>query len=637
MISFRILIKICLVSLVLMICINSNIIINLTYANDLSGVSAAAPSESGKAAESHTDATDFTQLEHRVEEPADGKPGGSSGSSSGSSIEYALPIGDSCDLRLEILSDPTKIYRNNILNISYNLSNPTAINFSQVKLFHKLPSFFKVVNTYTLATGGTCNVSNQLLTFNCSNLNSKDFMRFGYSAIVVKNAKVSKYNFENPIFNSDQINNFEIALEGNNNINILNNDPKIYDILIKIDDDDDYPINNNNTYTLSKTQQVIIICKASDTEDGDDKLHYLLKSGEEILVSCNNGTISWDTNFGTYKNISLTVFDKDNGACTINTRKTFDIKYNNREEYFWSIFTWINSIFLLSLLIIISIMKERLAKGFLWIASIIAIIFFYFLIGENISRITGIVELFILFITILFTNKFIITCFSNNSIISANKISKNSIITKYKNNLSFKNYKQFCKNAKIFLDFKNISNNVIKDYNKWRLWYFTIAAMVFVEVVLVIYIVPNVSDLEEETLLFNYIFYYYTMMTQTFGAIVAIVAMIATSSIYIKKNINLIEAQKELDVMENKIKNFMYLHVSIIILSIIGLALRALPPLQQYNIIKQIQIVPLFIFEVTLLLAIPALTCLVKFVLDYFKFRKEELLPDKFSDIDEDI
>jgi len=124
----------------------------------------------------------------------------------------------------------------------------------------------------------------------------------------------------------------------------------------------------------------------------------------------------------------------------------------------------------------------------------------------------------------------------------------------------------------------------------------------------------------KEDIIFSYFFYYYSMMTQTFGAIVAIIAMIATSKIGDSQNMS----KDSLDNLKIKIKNFLFLYISIIILSIIGLATRALPPLKQYELSPTILIFPLFIFEATLLLSIPALIYLIKLILDFYDFMREE-------------
>ena len=519
------------------------------------------------------------------------------------------------DIKLKVLGEPVEVSRFDSIKITYNLSNPNKMTFNGLKFSHDIPKCFENLESFK------CDISNHSLTFNCT-LNASSSLYFGYNATIAKDAPIKKISL-----NDSKVNNAQIRIvQDNCEINISNNNPWISDAFIEIDGMRDFPY-KNNTYIISKTNRVVFICIANDSEDRDDNLYYTWKSGEEQLVSGNNNSISWDTNYGKYQNITVIVEDKDRGTCIYDTGKTINVVYENSGEYFKAIFTLDNLLFLIGLYIFISMRKEYLAKGYIWIILIAFTILMYYVLyklDEHVARTTGIIELFILIVTIIFTNKFIVSSFSDNG---TQKTSHNKFLNFCKiNTLNYRIQGLLkLKNINI-INLVKIMAGIYQKEKKWYSWYTTTLAMSFIAIGSLIYNTPP-TRLENSDLFFNFIFYYYTMMTQTFGAIVAIVAMVATSSIDIKRHNNLKRTKDELNIIENKIKNFMYLHVAIIILSIIGLALRALPPLQQYELIQPIQIIPLFIFEATLLLAVPALTCLVKFVLDYYNFRKNELLP----------
>ena len=141
------------------------------------------------------------------------------------------------------------------------------------------------------------------------------------------------------------------------------------------------------------------------------------------------------------------------------------------------------------------------------------------------------------------------------------------------------------------------------------------AHLMVIVVALLVILVPIISTvMSNSETSYNHIFYYYSMMTQTFGAVVAIIAMVTTST------------ARACPAMKTKIIHFMILYISIIILSIIGIAIRTVPPIEQYAPVKAYQLIPLFIFESTLLLAIPAFVCLIALIKELYtsKLNKEK-------------
>jgi len=551
--------------------------LNLVHASPLDAAISTSGDKNGKNGDEKESIYDTSPIKP-VKKENNRKIEPRSGSSHDSSYRFE-EYGKQFDLELKILAAPNVINRTEIFMATYNLSNPYEENLKNIKFCHDLPSYFKIIDTY-----GDCNISNSSsLTFNCSKLNTSDFVSFGYNATVTKDAKISKYKFNDGLkFSADKIEKGKIILDENSSVEIRNNKPSITGVFFEINGERDYPPTENNTYDLSMKDQITLIGNVNDIEDEESKLKYSWISGEETFAY-GNGTqlLSGMIN---YSNITLIVSDKEGEFDIERTNKTIIIKYHDRWEYFRELVPFA-IIFMAIMFIFINRLKFWLANGYNSIYVMLILIWMYlvyFLVHEGQARTTGILELFILLLTIIFSNKFIISSFRDSS---------------------------------------------------HKLWYIANFCMTLVVAILII-IVPLIEDaysqssylpdLElrngKEDIIFSYFFYYYSMMTQTFGAIVAIIAMIATSKIGDSQNMS----KDSLDNLKIKIKNFLFLYISIIILSIIGLATRALPPLKQYELSPTILIFPLFIFEATLLLSIPALIYLIKLILDFYDFMREE-------------
>lgn len=142
------------------------------------------------------------------------------------------------------------------------------------------------------------------------------------------------------------------------------------------------------------------------------------------------------------------------------------------------------------------------------------------------------------------------------------------------------------------------------------LWLMTTASMTVIMVLLIIFI-PNTdifnSSLSEQSDRYNYIFWYYSMITQMFGSILAIV--VAFTTWYLNEK-NLYQWQR--DGYKHKIKNFIILYTSIILLSVVGLVVGTIPPID--NLFGTLSTIPdavsILTLELTLLLIAPAFACL---------------------------
>lgn len=137
------------------------------------------------------------------------------------------------------------------------------------------------------------------------------------------------------------------------------------------------------------------------------------------------------------------------------------------------------------------------------------------------------------------------------------------------------------------------------------LWFMSAISMGIITLIF-IFVLPTsgiFGDNANESDRFNYIFWYYSMMPQTFGAILAVV--VAFTGWYLAEN-NIASGDKE--VFKSKIKNFIILYMSIIVLSVIGLVNGTVPPLGNliYAVSSYSEVISILTFQCTLLLMIPA-------------------------------
>ncbi|MFZ2472188.1 MAG: hypothetical protein WAW52_09650 [Methanothrix sp.] len=148
----------------------------------------------------------------------------------------------------------------------------------------------------------------------------------------------------------------------------------------------------------------------------------------------------------------------------------------------------------------------------------------------------------------------------------------------------------------------NVKNNFSQ--SDFKLYIFSTLGMTIM-LLLIVFLIPNsdIFNIGDTPDKFNYIFWYYSMLTQTFGSILAIIVAFTTWSFGGKNN----SKNKTI-----KIKSFMLLYISLILLSIIGLAIGTVPPMSSMlqivnNPLDRLAIVTL---ESTLLLISPAFACL---------------------------
>ncbi|MFZ3149239.1 MAG: S-layer protein domain-containing protein [Methanothrix sp.] len=385
---------------------------------------------------------------------------------------------------------------------------------------------------------------------------------------------------------------------------ISNTYPKIINITWNINNETALIQEMNNTI-LFKNSEVRFMGYATDNETSQEDLRYNWFLNRVPLGSKNNFSILLEP--GVYNNITLMVTDSD-GANAVKTEGIkIEVLSQTREDYQY--FRDIKNPFifvLLILTIIFSFFKRLFIFWYRPFFFAVAVIAFYCVLyyisyytfsplhGLFKMKDSGIIQLLILAVIIPFANYFIISSFSN---LDAREISYKK---DKKSKLMIINY--------IFrsLDYLN------REAKIWYTWYFTMLFM-FLIVSLLIWFIPSEFKPEDIDLQYNFIFWYYSMMTQTFGAILAIIAMVAIGKVTLCKD----------KLFLLKVKNFILIYTTIIILSITGLIARLIPPFWPREINSLSEILPLFIFEVSLLLAVPALVCLGQMILDYINFSLE--------------
>ena len=160
------------------------------------------------------------------------------------------------------------------------------------------------------------------------------------------------------------------------------------------------------------------------------------------------------------------------------------------------------------------------------------------------------------------------------------------------------------------------SNNIKRSYNHIRKYWNCIKGMwltlivifgMSIAVLLVGYRLPlNFIDVSND-MRFNFIFFYYTALIQLFGTILSIVAMFTIWYLQERKS-----SWNKSEII-NKIKNFMFLYISEILISIGGLTLAKIPPLDIVNKVDSLETaMSIFTFEASMLLIIPAMAALFR-------------------------
>ncbi len=128
---------------------------------------------------------------------------------------------------------------------------------------------------------------------------------------------------------------------------------------------------------------------------------------------------------------------------------------------------------------------------------------------------------------------------------------------------------------------------------------------------------------------YSYVFYYYSAVVQLFGTILSIVAMF---TIWYMQDRNILKENK--DQIIKRIKDFMFLYMSVILLSLCGLALERIPLLDVVGKMDTIaSSSAVFIFETTMLLTAPAMAALFRLA-SWFMDSEEDLTKEdsnKFS------
>jgi hypothetical protein len=423
--------------------------------------------------------------------------------------------------------------------------------------------------------------------------------KYGFNATIstsAPNASVSLLD-QNPFSpqSGDRI--YHINAE---KINIMDNIPIIESINITSPDE------------VYIDTQIIFSTKAYDLENLN-QLTYEWYENDSLIISGNTSLLKATLSPGYHGDFLLVVGDSDNYKVKAPYYKQIYVNPLPRIKAWENYVKNIRMSFLLTILIILFILtvfKGRLAQ-WSWARNVVSLsILSYsiiYLIFGKIVLTLGIIELFILSLIMPIAGYFIISCFSfctNSDWLNQGIL--NSLIKSIEN--IFKTYKN--KNLRVYLKFI-----FKKDAREWSIWYVSMLAMILILCALIQVLPPASSDLNIN--LHEHIWLYYSMMTQTFGAILAIVAIAA---IEIKKS----KYYSNSKYLNMRLRNFAALYGTIIILSIFGMAMREPPNLEPYeSAINSSNLISLIIFEVTLLLSIPAIVCLCKFILDLPIFKDD--------------
>lgn len=487
-------------------------------------------------------------------------------------------------LNVNILSDKLNIFRNDTVTISYNITS-CGVN----KIAIKFPDFFedpviiydskkykrltKNVNNIEIDFGGRSNVISENLS---------------YRARIKKDMQIRQNN--NIIIGKNTI---DIGGEGIAeypdikmlSLSISNNNPTINSF--KIERSAEF---RNRDYPLFKGENLHFVLEVNDVED--KFLNYslykgdmLVSAGHDMNISSNKViTIPFITDIPCV--VKILIYDKDGGLnqseqmLSVESYTSSDYK---AEKTLWKIFL-ILCISLLGFILrhFINFMHKKIAFVIFFIWPILIAVSF---LDDKLRFFREIsnFQVGLYYITFMYSAYFI-----ESNFLTDNPENKNEQKNKFA---------RFIKNLP----------NFGPDH---KLWIVSTFSMFFIMLMMILCI-PKVdlfinpeSNISDK---YNYIFWYYSMMPQTFGAILAVV--VAFTGWYLADKT--MEKGKK-DKFKKKIKNFMILYMSIIILSVIGLVNSTIPPFDNLFVIitnwpNAISIITL---QCTFLLIIPAFACL---------------------------
>lgn len=338
-------------------------------------------------------------------------------------------------------------------------------------------------------------------------------------------------------------------------------------------------ISRNQEYTKEspnffKNESFRLFLKSDDVED--KYLNYSLSYGNGFIENgtINNGNSTLNCISTKSSILKLLLFDKDGGCCE------------------WSNSVNVNDYSL----------EEKIRNNNLLYVCIIFSIFIIFLPIRAFFREFGVPLIIILGVLVLLALIFDF----NLKIISYELLIFIFILT-------YSSY--FIEN-----NFKNRSEDIISNKKgiilffwkllRWgqpdfKLYIWSTLGMAII-MVLIILLLPRADIFAADSLdKLSYISGYYNMLTQTFGSILGIIVAVTTGFFQIRKNNN---EEPPADI----IKNFIFLYMSLIVLSILGFMIGTVPPMEQtlHLVNRPLDRLAIMILESTLLLIIPAFACL---------------------------
>ena len=568
---------------------------------------------------------------------------------------------------LQISPNRTDVFRTKNITISYSLSltNPTNknINKSGLKFEHIIPEEFNFLSCKKCYY----DKQNRKIIREGFNFSEDKPFEFSYNATISKTAPNGTFSLMNQPPRLTDGSESPLLNTPDTKINIMNNLPYL------ISPPYGSPKINKNIGKICRDTNITFFAEALDVEDKTLTYNWsengnLFHSGKSKDADIFNNTF----NYGNHNNFELVICDSSD-CIKLPIDLQFNVEPKNEKEIAQELFNrrkdYNNSIMceFLFVIIILFIVFTCFKNAFLSLRSVgfsIAIsLFVYYLfyqLDKDLLMHTGIIELLLLSIIMPCAGYFIISGFSDKTPdlsarfgILYNKArfffkywllysaiqdtefwllsvpSPNGLLPTDFTNLPMgqlfyklmdilKSCLTFESVIKINLNTKGFLNKIPKkirdDVKNWSIWYATMFAMFFIITILVL-VIPLLSPLSDTTTdaKYNHIWLYYSMMTQTFGAILAIIAMVAVAA---ASNEN---RQRCTQITPKKIKYFVILYSIIILASIFGMATRVAPNLDpSVSMGSPIDLVPLIIFVISLLLSVPAVVCLGKLIFDFF-------------------
>lgn len=519
---------------------------------------------------------------------------------------------------LQITPNRTDVFRTKNITLVYSLSltNPTNkfISKSGLKLEHIIPDEFKFLNCST-----NCNYDKQnrkLMIEGFNFLENKPF-EFSYNATILKTAPTGIVTLTNLSPKLTEGSSSPSLNVPETKINIMNNLPYL------ISPPYGSPKINKNIGKICRDTNITFFAEARDVEDKTLTYEWF-EDGNLFHFKNSENSDKFNTTFdyGNHNDFELVIRDNSSGYIKSPIDLQFNVEPRNeteilqelikrRQEYNGSIIDKFLGIILVLFIIFTYKKTAFIAKKVVAYFNVFLFIVYcsiYFLDKDFLTG--GIIELFLLSAIMPCVGYFIISGFSDRTPdlknplpTSISEFSSDKLRDTIRNCLRLESVAKFKEKG-----VTKFSNEFLMN---WPIWYATMFGMFFIITILVL-VIPRLSPLADASndAKYNHIWLYYSMMTQAFGAILAIIAMVAVATTKDK--------EKCTKITTKRITNFVILYSVIILSSIFGMAIKVAPDLDPSVIMgSPIDSIPLIIFVISLLLSVPAVVCLGKLILDF--------------------